>query len=103
MFNLFKNNKNSSEDVIYSQQIVDIVDLRSSETTETTQPADEWIEIIGYKGMDENMRCRDGFQYKLGGTYIITEPSTVEVCKNGYHLCKLPEETFNYYHDFFEE
>ena len=65
-----------------------------------TQPADEWIEIIDYKGMDENMRCRDGFQYKLGGTYIITEPSTVEVCKNGYHLCKLPEETFFYYNDF---
>ena len=71
-----------------------------TENPSAVHPVDEWIEIIGYKGMDENMRCRDGFQYKLGGTYIITEPSTVEVCKNGYHLCQLPEETFNYYNDF---
>ena len=71
-----------------------------TENTSAVQPTDEWVEIIGYKGMDKNMRCRDGFQYKLGNTYMITDPSTVEVCKNGYHLCKSPEETFNYYNDF---
>ena len=66
-----------------------------------TQPADEWVEVIGYKGTDQNMQCRDGFQYKLGATYIISDPSNVEICKNGYHLCKELAHVLNYYGDPF--
>ena len=66
-----------------------------------TQPADEWIEITGYKGTDKNMQCRDGFQYEIGATYIISDPANVEICKNGYHLCKELTHVLNYYGDPF--
>ena len=48
----------------------------------------------GYKGMDENMRCR-GMQYKLSeSTHIDGE---IEICENGSHFCKNLLDVFCYY------
>ena len=48
----------------------------------------------GYKGMDENMRCR-GMQYKLNeSTHIDGE---IEICENGSRFCKNLLDVFCYY------
>ena len=46
-----------------------------------------------YKGFDKDMKCR-GFQYESGKTYEETE---AELCKNGFHACENPLDTFRYY------
>ena len=46
-----------------------------------------------YKGFDKDMKCR-GFQYELGKTY---EEPAANLCKNGFHACENPLDTFRYY------
>lgn len=54
--------------------------------------------IKGYKGMDENMRCR-GMQYEVGKTYHVD--GKIETCKNGLHFCKNLVDVFNFYPKFY--
>lgn len=47
-----------------------------------------------YKGMKSDMTCR-GFQYEPGGKYEIDDG--VELCKRGFHGCKMPLDVLPYY------
>ena len=46
-----------------------------------------------YKGFDKEMKCK-GFQYEVGKTY---EENNAELCREGFHACKNPLDTFAYY------
>lgn len=48
----------------------------------------------GYKGMDENMRCR-GMQFEIGKSYHVD--GKIELCKNGLHFCRVLRYAFIYY------
>lgn len=48
----------------------------------------------GYKGMDENMRCR-GMQFEIGKSYHVD--GEIEMCRNGLHFCRSLPEVFKYY------
>ena len=48
----------------------------------------------GYKGMDENMKCR-GMQYEVGKTYHAY--GDINVCSNGLHFCERLSDVFDYY------
>lgn len=50
--------------------------------------------IKSYKAFNKNMQCR-GFQYEVGKEYNIDR--NIECCKQGFHACKSPMETWNYY------
>nr|WP_156736292.1 hypothetical protein [Mycobacterium sp. E3298] len=61
---------------------------------ETKNVDDEWIWVEGYKGMDENMICRD-FQFEIGKTY--TYEGAVRLCYSGFHFCLNLDNVFDYY------
>lgn len=46
-----------------------------------------------YKGFNKDMTCR-GFQYKEGETY---ETDKASLCREGFHACLDPLNTFSYY------
>ena len=46
-----------------------------------------------YKGFNKDMTCR-GFQYKEGETY---ETDKASICREGFHACLDPLNTFSYY------
>ena len=48
----------------------------------------------GYKGMDEDMKCR-GMQYEVGKTYKVNTP--IELCHNGLHFCENLTDVFEFY------
>ena len=50
--------------------------------------------MIGYKGFDENFKCR-GFQYEVGQTYKFD--GKVEICECGFHFCDMPLAVFEFY------
>ena len=50
--------------------------------------------IIGFKGFNKDMTCRD-FQYEEGKTYKMKEKP--EICEKGFHFCEYPLDCFNYY------
>lgn len=41
--------------------------------------------VKGYKGFDENLKCRD-FQYEIGKVYAI-DKTDLKICKKGFHFC----------------
>ena len=49
--------------------------------------------MIGYKGFDQNWRCR-GKQYEVGKTY---EEEKAVLCQDGMHFCENPFDVFMYY------
>lgn len=49
--------------------------------------------MIGYKGFDQNWRCR-GKQYEVGKTY---EEEKAVLCQEGMHFCENPFDVFTYY------
>ena len=49
--------------------------------------------MIGYKGFDQNWRCR-GKQYEVGKTY---EEEKAVLCQEGMHFCENPFDVFMYY------
>lgn len=50
--------------------------------------------IKSYKAFHKNMQCR-GFQYEVGKEYNID--GDIECCRQGFHACKSPMETWYYY------
>lgn len=58
-------------------------------------PEDEYVWVDGYKGMDKDMKCHDGFQYQIGGHYEIDNDPVI--CEKGFHLCLNLNDVFNYY------
>ena len=48
----------------------------------------------GYKGTDENMKCR-GMQYEVGKAYHVD--GTIELCHNGLHFCRNLRDVFDFY------
>ena len=50
--------------------------------------------IKSYKAFNKNMQCR-GFQYEVGKEYNID--GNIECCRQGFHACKSPMETWYYY------
>jgi hypothetical protein len=52
------------------------------------------MSVIGYKVFNPDFTCRD-FQYKEGEAYEIT--GKLEICRNGFHFCKIAADCFNYY------
>ena len=67
---------------------------------------EEWIWIVGYKGTNSDMSCRD-FKYEIGKQFDMDEDVEIVACHNGYHLCMNLRDVFDYYeigkgHRFFE-
>ena len=48
------------------------------------QRQEEWVYVEGIKGMTEDMKGYDNFQFEVGKTYI--KDGLIEICKNGFHL-----------------
>ena len=71
-----------------------IKDDLTDENEPEEKPEEKWVWIHGFKGTDANMCCRDQ-QYELGKAYEMD--ADVEVCKNGYHLCRNLSGVFNFY------
>ena len=51
--------------------------------------------ITGYKGFDKDLKCR-GFQYEIGKEYK-TDKNPIRCTENGFHLCEIPFDVWNYY------
>ena len=49
--------------------------------------------MIGYKGFDKDLKCRDK-QYAIGETY---REDTADLCKSGMHFCLRPIDVLAYY------
>jgi hypothetical protein len=54
---------------------------------------DENKKIIGYKGFNRDLKCRDK-QYAIGETF---EEENIELCSRGLHFCESPLDVFDYY------
>ena len=59
------------------------------------QEQEEWVYVEGIKGMTEDMKGYDNFQFEVGKTYI--KDGLIEICKNGFHLSLNLEDVLHYY------
>ena len=63
--------------------------------TPETEP--DPAEIVAYKGLDKNFRCR-GFQYEVGQTYELPAGTKPARCaSHGFHWCENPLDIWTYY------
>jgi len=51
--------------------------------------------IKTYKGMDKNMRCKNGFQYEIGETY--EDDGAIRCGRKGFHSCESPLDVLRYF------
>lgn len=72
------------------------VDTDTVQENGTDSTEREWVWVNGYKGMDKNMQCWNGFQYELGYQYDMGDDEEIEACCSGYHLCLNMEDVFGY-------
>ncbi|MCO5822927.1 hypothetical protein M8668_13870 [Clostridioides difficile] len=90
------NRDNIQYDKEIERKLLDTERLRIElEKEKKKSEEDEWVWVEGYKGTDENMKCRD-FQYKLNKTYSMNGED-VDTCEYGFHLCLDLEDVFDYY------
>ena len=106
MFNFFKkkeekyveeqleNNEISENNT--EEEAVKEEETKQEEQEKEKQEEEKWITVEGYKGMDKNMQGYGGFQYELGKTYTVDDPSSVLVCNYGYHLSLSLKDVLNY-------
>lgn len=59
------------------------------------QEQEEWVYVEGIKGMTEDMKGYDDFQFEVGKTYI--KDGLIEICKNGFHLSLNLEDVLHHY------
>ena len=59
------------------------------------QGQEEWVYVEGIKGMTEDMKGYDNFQFEVGKTYI--KDGLIEICKNGFHLSLNLEDVLHHY------
>ena len=59
------------------------------------QRQEEWVYVEGIKGMTEDMKGYDDFQFEVGKTYI--KDGLIEICKNGFHLSLNLEDVLHHY------
>jgi len=66
-----------------------------------TETASRSNEVIGYKGFDANLKCRD-MQYVIGETHEMPKDKILSLCpenenEGGLHFCENPLDVFRYY------
>lgn len=59
------------------------------------QEQEEWVYVEGIKGMTEDMKGYDNFQFEVGKTYV--KDGLIEICKNGFHLSLNLEDVLHHY------
>jgi hypothetical protein len=52
--------------------------------------------MVGYKGFDSQMMCRDDFKYEVGKTYTMPAKK-IKLCESGFHFCPFPVDVLKYY------
>lgn len=108
MFGLFEKDKKSEETVDSKTREEEKLTEESVEKKnkaakiaemleESDEKLEKWIEVEGYKGMDKDMKGHYNFQYEIGKTYVIEDPSSVKACEYGYHFSLNLKDVFDYY------
>lgn len=108
MFGLFEKDKKSEETVDLKTKEEEKLTEESAKKEnkaakiaemleESDEKLEEWIEVEGYKGMDKDMKGHYNFQYEIGKTYVIEDPSSVKACEYGYHFSLNLNDVFDYY------
>ena len=108
MFGLFEKDKKSEETVDLKTREEEKLteesakkENKAAKIAEMLEESDEklekWIEVEGYKGMDKDMKGHYNFQYEIGKTYVIEDPSSVKACEYGYHFSLNLKDVFDYY------
>lgn len=108
MFGLFEKDKKSEETVDLKTKEEEKLteesakgENKAAKIAEMLEESDEklekWIEVEGYKGMDKDMKGHYNFQYEIGKTYVIEDPSSVKACEYGYHFSLNLNDVFDYY------
>lgn len=82
------------------KKILDELDRKERERKELQekielQEQEEWVYVEGIKGMTEDMKGYDNFQFEVGKTYI--KDGLIEICKNGFHLSLNLEDVLHHY------
>ena len=54
------------------------------------------VGIHGYKGFDENWKCKN-FQFEVGKEFTIPAETPIKICSTGFHFCTNPLDIFRYY------
>lgn len=50
----------------------------------------------GFKAFNSDLTCRE-FQYKIGETYTLDDPDSLEICESGFHFCPDIASCYKYY------
>lgn len=69
-------------------------DIVIDELTTLTPPEEKWIWVEGYKGVDQDMRGYNKFQYELGKEYSVK--GDIVPCQNGLHFSLNLNDTFQH-------
>lgn len=79
------------------EQEIEIVDVKEVKTETTIEaPVEEWVWTTGFKGTENDMKCR-GYQFDMQQTFSIPADEKIEMCSNGFHLCKTLKDVFGFY------